>query len=257
ASKLQAEVILYHIVSRNAEGDGPVPSAELKKVTESLELKARDIAKEFRVKCTPLIGHSHHSSRIMSDAEQHHADLIIMGITPAPRLEKTILGSKTQELIRTGKIPVMAIPEQMQFNTIRKIELAVGTHIPDYGFLQKLCRFAEAFHAHIEVVHIHHGSAKVSSPYMETSDLIKHTGYKKISCTVIQGEGIALQLDKHIKATQASLLVIIRKHLGVMQDLFSGIASQMTYTSEIPLLIFNEEEFNLGPLGVKEEEILG
>ncbi|MFI5149183.1 MAG: universal stress protein [Bacteroidia bacterium] len=256
--RLNAEIILYHIVSHKEEtGDGPVPTALLRKATETLEIQARELSTEFSLVCLPVIGHSHHVDRILKDAEHHHADLIITGITPAPRLEKTILGSMTQDLIRMGTIPLIAVPENMQFQGLRKIVLAVGTHIPEYSFLQKLCIFASAFHAHIEVIHIHHGTGKTKSPYLETSDLIKHTGYKKISCTLINGEDIALQLDRHIKLRDASMLVIVRKHLGMMQDLFSGLAGKMTYLSNVPLMVFNEEEFKLGPLGLKEEELLG
>jgi|GEM_PF-3059545 nucleotide-binding universal stress UspA family protein len=258
AQKINANLILFHIAThKEASGPGRVSATHLQICLEKLENQALAIADEYKLHCKPVIGLSHSTESIMAEAEKEVADIIIMGITAAPRLEKGILGSKTQDLICKGTIPVLAIPENMKFHAITKIVLAVGTHTPDYGMLQKLVRFASVFHAHIELIHIHHGKEKIDSPYLETSDLIKKTGYQKISCTVIKGEDTAKELDRHLHLKNASLLVIIRKHLGLFQDVFSGLAGRMTYVSDVPLLVFNEEEFNIGQLGVKEEEILG
>ncbi|HXP49314.1 MAG TPA: hypothetical protein VN922_05130, partial [Bacteroidia bacterium] len=163
----------------------------------------------------------------------------------------------TQKLIKTAKTPILAIPERAEFNPITKLILATGPVLPDINLLEKLANLASMFNAQIQIVHVSDAKANSTSSIIKTEELIKASGYKNISAITLNGTDIAKELEDHVKRQKASMLIIIRKNLSFLHEILSGIAGKMTFISQVPLMVLNEEVYSIGPLGIKEEEILG
>lgn len=258
AQKINANIILFHECTHSGKYEKTdFEKSELKDCERKLNLQCKNISEEYKLSCRIVISHKSGTKELIREAEKNGADMIVMGITDAPRAEKTILGSMTQTLIKSAKIPIMAIPEKVKFNSITKIVLAIGKIVPDLNSLKTLAGFASAFNAHIEVAHVVEDKGKSTFSHVEATELIKKVGYVNISFITLPGNNIANTFDEYLKTGKASMLVIMRKNISYLHDIFSGLAGKMTYTSNVPLLVFNEGEFNIGPLELIAEEILG
>ena len=97
-----------------------------------------------------------------------------------------------------------------------------------------------------------------SVPLDSNDNTSKSAADRGMKSTVL---GIIVNLGLAVIKCSAGLLgnsfALVADGLESVTDVFSGLAGRMTYVSDVPLLVFNEEEFNIGQLGVKEEEILG
>lgn len=243
--KTNGNLILFHECS------------DIAKCEKRLKEDCKRIEEEYKIACRYIITRMSGAKGLMHKAKQNKADIIIMGATQAPKLEKTLLGSMTQQLIKSGTIPVMAIPEKLKFSNISKLALAIGTVIPNYALLKKLTDFASHFSAMIDIVHVSNGKDKSIAPSTKIDELIKKTGYQNITLTSLKGTDTSKELDNYINKENVSVLVIVRKDLSYTHPFFSGLAGKMIFKSQVPILVFKEEEFNIGPLEIKAEELLG
>ena len=87
-----------------------------KKFNEFLE---RDYLKD--VKVIPIVKHFKVFSEVSDVAENHSADLIVMGSHGTSGISEFFVGSNTERVVRHSKVPVLVIknkPENLQFNHV-------------------------------------------------------------------------------------------------------------------------------------------
>jgi nucleotide-binding universal stress UspA family protein len=79
---------------------------EGKKATD----KVAEMAEKGGVSCEKSIVEGHPASEIMQVAEEEKMDLIVMGSIGKTGLEKILLGSVAEKVVRNSKTPVLLIP---------------------------------------------------------------------------------------------------------------------------------------------------
>jgi nucleotide-binding universal stress UspA family protein len=249
AKKMQANLVLF-----NACGSD---KAEQKVHERAINAECKRITAETHLNCMGIVSSDKGSDEILNAAKKNKASIIILGITDASRLKKGLLGSMIQKLIKTAKMPILAIPENAESNAITKLIVATGPTLPDTGLLEKLANLASIFNAQIQIVHVSTPKDNAISSLTKTEELIKASGYKNISAITLNGNDVAKELEDHVKSQKASMLIIVRKNLSFLHNILSGIAGKMTFISQVPLMVLNEEVYSIGSLGIKEEELLG
>ncbi|MGP8214501.1 MAG: universal stress protein [Bacteroidia bacterium] len=258
ARETNADLILFHADAKYGKIlNKKAREIELKACQSKVNDRCREISEKYKLNCRGIVGIRPGSKEIINEALKNKARFIFMGITEASRLKKGILGSMTMGLIKSAKIPVLAIPEKAKFSSFSKLVLAIGATVPDFNVLKKLANFASGFNAEIHVVHVLNDKKKSLVSLSETKGLIEKTGYENITYNTLTGKNIAKELDNYIEKEKASVLIIVRKNISFLHDLLSGLAGKMTFISHVPLLVFNEEIYSIGPLGIKAEELLG
>jgi len=73
------------------------------------------------IKVTPIVKHFRVFSEISKVAEEHHADLIIMGSHGASGLSEVFVGSNTEKVVRNSNTPVLVVkqkPSRLNFDTV-------------------------------------------------------------------------------------------------------------------------------------------
>lgn len=127
AKKYNAEIFALHMLEMSdtiltASNDGPKP-----KILYFLKLAQQRfeefLSKDYLdgVKVTPIVKHSKVFSEVSDVAEEHHADLIVMGSHGVSGFTEVFVGSNTEKVIRHSKIPVLVIkqkPATMDFDTV-------------------------------------------------------------------------------------------------------------------------------------------
>lgn len=72
--------------------------------------RVTEIADKRGVPCEKMIVEGHPASEIMRMAEEEKMDLIVMGSIGKTGIEKILLGSVAEKVVRNSKIPVLLIP---------------------------------------------------------------------------------------------------------------------------------------------------
>lgn len=123
ASIQDAEIILYNasdkVVSISEGNDGSrkaISDNELKILKDELnKLGSTDI--------TFIAEEGSFVSNLVKYVESHKVDLVIMGITGNSRLTQIFMGTNTLNVIRHIKTPVMVIPAEAKFSSIKNVLL--------------------------------------------------------------------------------------------------------------------------------------
>ncbi|MFQ6089675.1 MAG: universal stress protein [Candidatus Methanofastidiosia archaeon] len=124
AEKFSAEVKVLHVIDYTSITDfegsylGVTISGDLE---EAIEQQARELVKsavkKFRaagIKVSKKLLRGRPSLKICELAERENFDLIVLGSQGASKLERMLLGSTSERVVRMAKVPVLLIPRDWE-----------------------------------------------------------------------------------------------------------------------------------------------
>jgi nucleotide-binding universal stress UspA family protein len=135
AGALGAELVFLHVydVSSFEELQREAPSLYLDQVLENLRMQIRsrlgqleEVPARFRVEVVP---DGPVAQAILDAAERYGADLIVMGTHGRTGLQRVLLGSVAEAVLRRAPVPVVVVPAR----AARAAEPAVGSLEPAVG----------------------------------------------------------------------------------------------------------------------------
>jgi nucleotide-binding universal stress UspA family protein len=119
ALKLGAKIVFLHVVNVPDVGQVPLASGNIEKtlrgaLTETgkkvLE-KATEVARRKGVSATQKISEGNPAMTIVKEASNLGADLIVMGSKGATGVERILLGSTAEKVLRWSSVPVLVAKE--------------------------------------------------------------------------------------------------------------------------------------------------
>ena len=127
AKKNNSEIIALHMlemahnVLTDSDDDQQMQTVFFLKLAETKfqEFLERDYLKGINV--TPVVKHFKVFREVNDVAEQHHADLVVMGSHGSSGLTEIFVGSNTEKVVRHSNIPVLIVkkePVNLQFDTV-------------------------------------------------------------------------------------------------------------------------------------------
>lgn len=127
AKRNHAEIFALHMLEMSdailtASNDGPKPKILffLKLAQQKFdEFLDKDYLKDIKV--TRVVKHSKVFSEVSDVAEEHNADLIVMGSHGVSGFTEVFVGSNTEKVVRHSKLPVLVIkqrPSQLTFENV-------------------------------------------------------------------------------------------------------------------------------------------
>ena len=182
---------------------------------------------------------------ILQAADEHHADLIIMGTLGEAGLKEKIFGSKTAGIIGKTNVPVMAVPLLSEWDVPEKILLAVNDFDEQPDIINPVFELAELFNA---TVHI---AIFTDVDSAEAVDYLKHkrsiTAYEEKLKTRYRNTGIkSVHLDGHrfqetieeyILEQRIDIVVMVTHKRTFLESIFNrSMTKKMSYHTQIPLL---------------------
>lgn len=80
-----------------------------------------DLARDSGVSCEKIVVEGHPASEILKIAEESKKDIIVIGSIGKTGLEKFLLGSVAEKVVRNSKVPVLIVPpgRPSKISTIR------------------------------------------------------------------------------------------------------------------------------------------
>lgn len=174
---------------------------------------------------------------------------IVMGIQGLGKSHRFVFGSNTISLTDSSSCPVLVVPDTAALTAPAKIVFATDYYDSDTEALQQLIPLASAFNSEISVVHLFDEREEEQSETIMTNflsqQLFKDIEYPRISYSVYYHERIAQGLKNFCTSVSADLLVVSARRRSLLDKLFrKSVTKELSYSSEIPLLIFHVQKSN-------------
>ncbi|CAG2533759.1 MAG: universal stress protein [Maribacter dokdonensis] len=106
------------------------------------------------IKVTPVIKHYKVYSELDAIAEEHNADLIVMGSNGSSGFEEIFIGSNAEKVVRNATVPVLVIKGEVNGLSIDRFVFACDFNDDNLPAFQKAREFADMINAKMEVVFI-------------------------------------------------------------------------------------------------------
>ncbi|MCC9135446.1 universal stress protein [Pontibacter silvestris] len=170
-------------------------------------------------------------------------DLIVMGTTGlSSPLEELFVGSNTEAVVEEVNCAVLSIPANAQFADIEKIIYASDYSAEDKYALNEVVGFGSLFGAPIDVVHV--VKERTAASTTKANEFWQELNEDYHDVPMQFQEVVSKHRDEglknYYKEANGSVLAVVRKEKGFLQELFSkSLAERMTYQADVPLLVLH------------------
>lgn len=167
-------------------------------------------------------------------------DLIVMGTKGASGLKETFLGSSTASVIANAKVPVLGIPAEAEYHSIKSIAFTTQYKDKDNDALAQTLEIARKFEASVLCLYIKNDDDPEDIEERINEWKIFYRS-EKIDFFNIAGDHIEQTILDFIQNQNVGMLVMRTHKRGFFESLFHrSLTKKMAYHSKIPLLVFHE-----------------
>ena len=177
---------------------------------------------------------------IVLAAKKLNVDLIIMGTQGASGLKEVFMGSTTNGVINSIKIPVMAIPSSFEYKPLNVIVLSVS---PNFGELadkaESLKMLAKLYESKIIGLHVRTGMGD-DGIQQNFNKILKTTdhAYFEVEGNITKINSI---IEQFVKDNNADLLCMIKQNRGFWGNLLhNSVTTNEVFHSPVPILVLQE-----------------
>ncbi len=160
AKKHNAEILALHMLELNqamitsSEGFHPEQIVFFIKLAEKRFKEFLDTPWLEGVTVTPIIKHYKVFSEVNEVAEEHGADLIVMGSHGSDGLKEIFVGSNAERVVRNAEIPVVVVKGEVKDFKVERFAFACDFKDESLLAFQKAKDFAKMLSAQLELVYI-------------------------------------------------------------------------------------------------------
>lgn len=175
------------------------------------------------------------------------ANLVIMGITGASRIEEALIGSTAISVVKHTKVPVIIIPPHARCKQVARVMLAC-----DYKKIEKttpllpIKKILEETKAKLYVVNI---SKKQSGNDVAGQDAVLNNMFKQFSPELhhLDDEDFMTGINDFAEAHNIDMIITIPRKHGMFDGLFKqSHTKQLAFHSHVPLMCIHEEDHREG-----------
>ena len=169
-------------------------------------------------------------------------DLIIMGTKGASGVSEVLIGSNTVDVVKNVHLPVLAIPEHVEYKEIKTIVFAADyKRLDNYSRINPVLEIAKNSEAEIQMLNVSKDGIDTSDSE-EAKNLSKYFGEIKHSYKHVKNNDIVAGISKYIQKNPTDMLVMIMRKHNLFNALFhSSITKQLAFQTRVPLLVLHEK----------------
>lgn len=182
------------------------------------------------------------ADEVVSHAEEHGIDLIIMGTTGASGIAELLVGSNAASVIGKAVVPVLVIPPGHSYKNINHILYSTDFNEPEFPAVSRMMYFAELYDARVSVLHVKTESDKYFNSENNFFARNKEQ-FEKHEVNIINvAEGdVSENIDKYVDELNIDMLVMAKHNRSFFDRLFHrSLSKKMAYHSKVPLLVVNK-----------------
>lgn len=220
------------------------PEKELWEVKEDqLNEYIEILRKKYTIRIKGVVREGMATPAILDVANEEDSGLIVMGMKGKGK-SNSVFGSNTTSVMRKSSIPVLVIPEKVEFKNIEAVTLAsdfdAETELSDYSLLRKIAFKNDAF---IQILNVRKKGSELSEDEEEAKlntalalENLKHKFY------MIKDDKVDEGIEDFLEDHPSDILVMVARKRSLFERLFRGSHTRkMSYETEIPLLVLQDK----------------
>lgn len=184
---------------------------------------------------------------IVRFSDEYKPTLIILGTRGKDRKAADLIGSVTAEVMELARVPVLAVPEDFNFqgiDHIKNVLYATNFEESDFVALNKLERIVKPLDVTIHFVHVgpDAGSTwtkvKLEGLRTYTKDRFPNSS---IVCDYIESEDFWIGLESYIRKKKIDIISLTARRRNLLTRLFNpSVAKRMLFHTNTPMLVFHQ-----------------
>lgn len=179
---------------------------------------------------------------IVQEAEDQHADLIVMGTTGASGLGEALLGSNTARVIERATCPVIAVPDGASYSHFKKISYACNYNNSEIKAIESLVDLAQPFGAQVNILHVYESDEATAKEEMKEfmHEIEREVVYPNLSFELINGKDIEASLEHYVNSGATDLIVLSSHKRDFLDKIFGkSITRKLVSHSKTPVMAFH------------------
>jgi nucleotide-binding universal stress UspA family protein len=169
-------------------------------------------------------------------------DLVVMGTSGEESAEEVFVGNRTEQVIKISSCPVLSVRDGFKVEDLDRIVLAVNRIKTDYALvsLNTLRQLAEAFNAHIHMVHVKErgDSAEELESYFQ--QMAQTAALENYSVHIIEADDQAEGVIQFARDNRAGLIAVIKNSKDGIFRIFSNtFSNRLVKEVGRPVFTFN------------------
>lgn len=181
---------------------------------------------------------------ILEAAHNYGADLIIMGTVGQTGLKTKLLGSKSMQVLRKSKIPVLVVPPDFAWRTPKHIAIAVNNEHEEIVYLSNILDLVQIYDPEITALIFSAEGDKADQVMTDTRTIFrvnkKLKGIYKdldIERTMVSGHDFIGAVTDYIENKDIQLLVMFNHHTSWLDYFLNSSQTQkMVQLHKVPIL---------------------
>ncbi|MBR9756518.1 MAG: universal stress protein [Algicola sp.] len=196
------------------------------------------------VEVTPIVKHFKVFSEVSEVAEEHSADLIVMGSKGTSGLAEVFVGSNTEKVVRHSSIPVLVIKDRLESTEFKNVIFASDFSEESIAIFNKAVTKFEGMGATVHLVYVNTPGRFLNSTEMrnKVSDFLNsaegntnrlaHTSY-------VADYTVEAGILNHANNIQADLVAIATHGRKGIAHFFEGsISEDVANHATLPVMTF-------------------
>ncbi|MFG4003300.1 universal stress protein [Flavobacterium aquidurense] len=244
AKAIGAKLVLFNAFSLSVHSANSLISAnemqkELDKASSRLDTLSKETADVFKIEVSSYCSFSFLEDELLSVIDAAGADLIVMGMAEQS-FEQDLLGNSTTSVIKNINFPVLAVPKNARFHSLKKILYACDalswSTIKELGWLKGL---VENLGMEIEFFNVNQSIQDLKETDQIGLSSENEFEDEKYIYKTVRSNAVIAEIKKEIIKYNPDILVMVPKKYGFWDSLVHTSKTRMMAAGlEIPLLSF-------------------
>ena len=170
---------------------------------------------------------------------EEEIDFVVMGTTGNAGLEKFVFGSNTINAITSLKVPILSVPNHIEFKGIKNIGFTTVFNEKDKDALYQLIEVATRHNAKIQCLHVTKDGKYDESALNRWKEELKD---EPVEFTVVKNTEPAEAVIQFIEEKELDVLSVVSRNKGFFDKLFSpGFTKKIASKNKVPLFVFHHK----------------
>lgn len=226
--------------------DPPV-SLEFKSIS-NLEARVQELREELAASPStiyhPGISHLGNSGSLTDELHNVIAKnivcMVVMG-TKGEGFTNNLLGSNVYKVLDNTHCPVLIIPENAHFESVKKVVYATDLKSDDASIKDWMANFAKCLCAELSIVHVSPDDDDVLevAAINATGQVLYKNSRPDLRIESVEGKNIVLSLHQIIEEGDVGMVALLYRKYGFFERLFHVSSThKIIKHTQIPVLIF-------------------
>lgn len=247
ACSINARLYLLHVFQLPmVYSEAPYPAESINMLMQEAEDKISQLNKELirRTSGKIEIAGEVRTGTVLTQVEECCADeepyAVVMGMQGSSATERAFFGSNVISAIKYLRYPLMIIPREVKFISIKKIALACDLkNVDDTIPFEGIKSLAKEFNAEFHLVHINTSSGESYSAEIVSESRSLQNVLEKLHPVYhfLNSDDVETGLSQFVENNKIDLLIVVpKKHNLIDQLIHQSHSKKLAMQSSIPLM---------------------